>query len=212
MAACIVLFVGGSPDGTKDMISGIIYFPILTVLAFLLWYRPAYNGFMKEHSIFYYVYFVFMGFHLAYSVYAFLGIPSTGCAGLISLIQSFSNGRIVAGILSVITTAAVAVQGLGNLWYYREIWKHNNEQGHTFAQAKQELATHGAKVRNTRDAGQRMHTPCLPLSLSHRRTSLEAPKCETPCYHACSAIGHVTCMLRFTTRTSRKSSWTLHAL
>ncbi len=150
MVACILLFVSSSPDGTKDMISSIIYLPILTALSFLLWYRPAYNGFMKEHSIFYYVYFVFMGFHLAYSLYAFVGIPSTGCAGLISTIQSFSGGRIVAAVLSLLTTIAVAAQGLANLYYYREIYKHNHQQGHTFAQAKAELATHGAKAYFTR--------------------------------------------------------------
>lgn len=150
MVACIILFIGGAPDGTKDMISSIIYLPILTALSFLLWYRPAYNGFMKEHSLFYYVYFVFMGFHLVYSAYAFIGIPSTGCAGILTTISSFGAGRIVAGIFACINTVMVAAQGLGNLWYYREIYKHNNEQGHTFAQAKQEFATHGAKAYFTR--------------------------------------------------------------
>lgn len=38
-------------------------------LSFLLWYRPAYNAYMKELSVFYYMYFLFAGFHLAFSAY-----------------------------------------------------------------------------------------------------------------------------------------------
>lgn len=52
---------------------------------------PIYNGFAREHSLFYYMYFVFCGFHIAFSVYVFLGIPSTGSAGLLNTIQSFTD-------------------------------------------------------------------------------------------------------------------------
>lgn len=150
MVACIFLLVQGASDGGKDMISGIVYLPVITVTSFMLWYRPIYNGLMKEHSLFFYVYFIFAGFHLAFSVYVFLGIPSTGSAGLINTIQAFAGSRYVAGILGAIATAGFGLQGLGNLWYYRLIWKHNNEKGHTFAQAKNELATHGMMAYFTR--------------------------------------------------------------
>lgn len=150
MVACIFLLIQGASDGGKDMISGIVYLPVITVASFLLWYRPIYNGLMKEHSLFFYVYFIFAGFHLAFSVYVFLGIPSTGSAGLINTIQAFAGARLVAGVLGAIATAGFGLQGLGNLWYYRLIWKHNNDKGHTFAQAKNELATHGIKAYFTR--------------------------------------------------------------
>ncbi|KAN0059829.1 hypothetical protein ACQY0O_008403 [Thecaphora frezii] len=150
MVACVLLLVSGSNDGGKDMISGIVYLPVITAASFLLWYRPVYNGFMKEHSLFYYMYFIFCGFHLAFSLYCFLGIPSTGSAGLLNTIQCFTNGRIVAGVFGALATAGFALQGLGNLWYYRLIWQHNHEQGHTFAQAKAELTTHGMKAYFTR--------------------------------------------------------------
>lgn len=150
LVACVFLLIQGSSDGIKDMIAAIVYLPVLMVASFLLWYRPVYNGFMKEHSLFYYVYFVFGGFHLAASVYFFLGIPSTGSDGLLNMIQSWSSSRHVAAILGIFVTAGFALQGLGNLWYYREIWKHVHQQGHTFAQAKAELASHGAKAYFTR--------------------------------------------------------------
>lgn len=145
LVACVFI-------GVKELISAIVYLVVITPASFMLWYRPVYNGFMKEHSLFYYMYFVFCGFHLAWSIYVFLGIPETGSAALLSTIESFTaeNKRIVAGALGIVTTVGFAVQGLGNLWYYKQIWKHNHDQGHTFAQARAELASHGAKAYFTR--------------------------------------------------------------
>lgn len=95
--------------------------------------RPIYNGLAREHSLFYYIYFIFAGFHLAFSIYAFLGIPETGSAGLLNTIQSFTetNAKIVGGALGVVVTVGFALQGVGNLWYYKQIWKHNNERKYT---------------------------------------------------------------------------------
>ncbi|KAL9931975.1 hypothetical protein V8E36_009036 [Tilletia maclaganii] len=151
LVATVFLLVQGSPDGGKDMISGIVYLPVISAASFMLWYRPLYNAYMKEASFFFYLYFVFGGFHLAYSAYMVIGVPATGSAGLINTIQSFQGGRIVAAILGTIATVALALQGLGNLWYYRLTWQHKNEQGHTFAQAKQEFATNGARAYFSRN-------------------------------------------------------------
>ncbi|KAK0533327.1 hypothetical protein OC842_002998 [Tilletia horrida] len=157
LVATVFLLVQAAPDGGKDMISGIVYLPVISAASFMLWYRPLYNAYMKESSVFYYVYFVLCvlradgGFHLAYSVYMVLGIPATGSAGLINTIGSFQGGRIIAAILGTIATVGFAVQGLGNLWFYRLTWAHKNEQGHTFAQAKQEFASQGARAYFTRN-------------------------------------------------------------
>lgn len=39
VVACIFLLIQGSHDGIKDLISGIVYLPVITVASFLLWYR-----------------------------------------------------------------------------------------------------------------------------------------------------------------------------
>jgi hypothetical protein len=62
-----------------------MYLPVISALSFLLWYRPAYNAYMKEASVFFCtssfswsppitdfpstldMYFLFAGFHLAFS-------------------------------------------------------------------------------------------------------------------------------------------------
>jgi len=150
MVACLFILLAGSADGGKDLGGSIGYIFMIGVLSFLLWYRPIYNGYMKEQSLYYYMYFFFGGFHLLFSVYMIIGIPSTGSAGLIQTIQMFSRHAIVAAILGTVATIGWTVQGLGNAFYFRQIWAHHTAAGHSMEKAKSELASHGAKAYFTR--------------------------------------------------------------
>ncbi|KAL4067958.1 scamp family-domain-containing protein [Scleroderma yunnanense] len=150
MVACIFFLVAGSSDGGKDLGGSIGYIIVIAPLSFLLWYRPIYNGYMKEQALYYYLFFFFCGFHLLLSVYMIVGIPSTGSAGLIQTIQMYASGHWAAGILGTIATVGWSVQGSGLAYYYRQIWNHHTAAGHTMDKAKTELATHGAKAYLTR--------------------------------------------------------------
>ncbi|KZP19482.1 scamp-domain-containing protein [Athelia psychrophila] len=150
MVACILLLVQGASDGGKDLGGSFGYIFIIAPLSFLLWYRPIYNGYMKEQSLYYYLYFFFGGFHLLFSVYMIIGIPSTGSAGLINTIQMYTHGKIIAAIFGTVATVGWTIQGLGNMYYYRLIWQHHTAAGHSMEQAKTELASHGAKAYFTR--------------------------------------------------------------
>lgn len=46
---------------------------------------------------------------------------STGAAGFIQSISMFAQGHIVAGVFGIIATAGWTIQGVGNLWYYRQV-------------------------------------------------------------------------------------------
>ncbi|KAL4251702.1 Scamp-domain-containing protein [Abortiporus biennis] len=150
MVACIFVLTSGSSNGGSDLGSSIGYLIVITPLSFLLWYRPIYNGYMKEQALYYYLYFFFGGFHLLFSLYMIIGIPGTGSAGLIETIQMYIKGALVAGILGTIATVGWVIQGVGNAYYYRLIWQHHNAAGHSVEKAKSELATHGAKAYFTR--------------------------------------------------------------
>ncbi|EIM90107.1 scamp-domain-containing protein [Stereum hirsutum FP-91666 SS1] len=150
MVACIFVLTAGSSNGGKDLGASIGYIPVIGVLSFLLWYRPIYNGYMKEQSLYYYIYFFFGGFHLLFSIYMILGIPSTGSAGLIQTIQMFVKPAIAAGILGTIATVGWVIQGAGLAYLYWRIWQHHTAAGHTVDKAKSEFAMHGAKAYFTR--------------------------------------------------------------
>lgn len=144
---CGVLLL--SNFGLIFLITSIIYLVVIGSASFMLWYRPVYNGLMKEHSLFYYIFFLFCGFHLLFSIYAVIGMGS-GCAGISVVVSEFGNGHIAGGVLALVTTIGFLVQGLGIAWYYRILWRHNREKGHSFSQAKAELASHGARAYFTR--------------------------------------------------------------
>lgn len=146
VVACIVILASGSADGGGDLGGSIGYLFLISILSFLLWYRPIYNGLMKEQALYYYLYFFFGGFHLLFSLYMIIGIPSTGSAGLIQTIRLFINHTWVAAIFCTIATVGWTIQGLGNAYYYRLIYAHHTAAGHTMEKAKTELATHGAKA------------------------------------------------------------------
>lgn len=150
MVACIFVLTSGSSGGGSDLGASLGYVFTITIASFLLWYRPIYNGYMKEQALYYYFYFFFGGFHLLFSLYMIIGIPGTGSAGLIQTIRMFSNHLWVAAILGTIATVGWFIQGLGNAYYYREIYMHHTAAGHTMQKAKTELASHGAKAYFTR--------------------------------------------------------------
>ncbi|EJF65884.1 scamp-domain-containing protein [Dichomitus squalens LYAD-421 SS1] len=150
MVACICILASGSSNGGSDLGSSIGYVIFITPLSFLLWYRPIYNGYMKEQALYYYLFFFFGGFHLLFSVYMIIGIPSTGSAGLIQTIQAFTKPSLPAAIVGTVATVGWIAQGVGLAYYYRQIWAHHNAAGHSVEKAKTELATHGAKAYFTR--------------------------------------------------------------
>ncbi|KAF8580869.1 scamp-domain-containing protein, partial [Ramaria rubella] len=150
LVACIFILLAGSSDGGRDVGASAMYLPVIGLVSFLTWYRPIYNAYMKEQSLYYYFFFFFCGWHLLFTVYAIIGVPSTGLAGLINTIQMYSRGAIVAGILGTISTVGWILQGAGIGFFYRQIWAHHTAAGHSVAQARSELAQHGAKAYFTR--------------------------------------------------------------
>uniref|UniRef100_A0A0W0FLL2 Uncharacterized protein n=1 Tax=Moniliophthora roreri TaxID=221103 RepID=A0A0W0FLL2_MONRR len=105
---------------------------------------------IQEQALYYYLYFFFCGFHLLFSVYMIIGIPSTGSAGLIQTVQMFVGHHWAAAVLGLVASIGWLLQGLGNAFYYRQIYAHHTAAGHTMEKAKTELATHGAKAYFTR--------------------------------------------------------------
>ncbi|TEB36369.1 scamp-domain-containing protein [Coprinellus micaceus] len=148
--ACIFIMTAGANGGGSDLGSSIGYLVFITPTSFLLWYRPIYNGYMKEQALYYYLYFFFGGFHLLFSVYMIIGIPGTGSAGLIRMIGMYGSRFWVAAVLGTVATVGWSVQGAGNAFYYLQIYRHHTAAGHSIEKARGELATHGAKAYFTR--------------------------------------------------------------
>ncbi|KAH6918519.1 scamp-domain-containing protein [Coprinopsis sp. MPI-PUGE-AT-0042] len=150
LVACIILVIEGVPGAGSDLGSSIGYLVFITPASFLLWYRPIYNGYMKNQSLYFYIYFGFGGFHLLYSIYMIIGIPATGSAGLIQMIRRWSSRGWASAAVATVATVGWILQGGGLGFYYMKIWRDNQAAGHSIDKAKQELAAHGAKSYFTR--------------------------------------------------------------
>ncbi|KAF5315718.1 hypothetical protein D9611_004745 [Ephemerocybe angulata] len=146
VVACVFILTAGAAGGGSDLGSSIGYLVFIPITSFLLWYRPIYNGYMKEQALYYYLYFFFGGFHLVFSLYMIIGIPGTGACGLIRMIDMYSKHFWVAAVLGTVSTVGWFVQGFGNTFYYLQIYRHHTAAGHTIEKAKAELTTHGAKA------------------------------------------------------------------
>ncbi|OCF35758.1 hypothetical protein I316_02249 [Kwoniella heveanensis BCC8398] len=130
MLGCVFLLISGSSEGGADMASSISYLIFITLASFVLWFRPIYLGYCrtegKTMAVFFYIYFLFGGFHLLYSIYMLVGIPSTGSAGLINTISMFSQGHILAAVFGTIATVGWAFQVLGGGFLYKRVWDFKN--------------------------------------------------------------------------------------
>ncbi|KAF8936575.1 hypothetical protein BGZ52_000725, partial [Haplosporangium bisporale] len=51
--ACLLMLIVGIPNGAADLGVSLGYCFTITAASFLLWYRPVYNAFMKEMSMYY---------------------------------------------------------------------------------------------------------------------------------------------------------------
>ncbi|BGO89567.1 hypothetical protein NBRC10512v2_001523 [Rhodotorula toruloides] len=135
LVGAILLLISGASNGGADLGSGIMYVPTAPST------MPT-----QKYSFFYYIFFLFGAFHIAFCAYMFVGIPSSGSAGLINLISRFAGGHIVSGVFCVLATVGWALEGLAMLWMYKNVWAHSHgEQGHSLAQAKQEIQMYGIK-------------------------------------------------------------------
>ncbi|GAA5848507.1 hypothetical protein JCM8547_004534 [Rhodosporidiobolus lusitaniae] len=147
LVGAILLLVSGASNGGADLGAGIFYTPVILALNFLLVYRPAYNAYAKEYAFFYYLFFLFGAFHVAFCAYMFVGIPSSGSAGLINTITRFTGGHWVAAVFCTLATVGWALEGLAFLWMYKNVWAHSHgEQGHSLQQAKEEISALGLKA------------------------------------------------------------------
>ncbi|OZJ02781.1 hypothetical protein BZG36_03488 [Bifiguratus adelaidae] len=146
--ACLILLFSHPPSVTSAPADfGVALTTLFThsLLSFFLWYRPVYNAYMKEVSLYYYFYFVFGGIQCLYLIYMALGIPNTGGAGLILLVTLFSDGWILSGVFTLISTLLwLGTAGL-HCYCFKKTYDQYKNAGHTFTEAKRDAYSHMAR-------------------------------------------------------------------
>jgi len=137
--ACLCVLFSHPPSVTSaptDMGVALTEMFTHTAASFFLWYRPVYNAYMKDVSLYFFLFFVFNGFHILYTFYMAVGIPSTGGAGLILLVALFSDGYILSGIFTLLATICWLVMGVMAVFLFKKTYDQYKAAGHTFKEAK----------------------------------------------------------------------------
>jgi hypothetical protein len=130
--------IQGNTTAGSDFGVALGYMFFITVASFFLWYRPVYNAFMKEKSLYYFVFFVFNGFHVLFQFYMAVGVPGSGSAGIINMISAFTDNKVVAGVFCSAAVLLWVAGGAFSLFLFYRVYDHWRSQGHTFEAAKGE--------------------------------------------------------------------------
>ncbi|KAJ2504429.1 hypothetical protein GGH95_005441 [Coemansia sp. RSA 1836] len=139
--ACLVVMLSGAADVSNagaSFGSSFVYLFTISAGSFFLWYRPVYNAYMKDSSMFFYFFFVFNGFHILFDAYMAVGVPGAGSAGMVIMLQCLSSNKTAAGALCGISFSLWVLHLLGSLFMYRKVRMHYTARGHTFSEAKQQ--------------------------------------------------------------------------
>ncbi|KAJ1739126.1 hypothetical protein LPJ78_005224 [Coemansia sp. RSA 989] len=139
--ACLVVLVSNAEDVSNagaSFGSSFVYLFTISAGSFFLWYRPVYNAYMKDSSLFFYLFFIFNGFHILFDAYMAVGVPGAGSAGMIVMLQCLSSGKIAGVVLCAISFALWVVHFAASLFMYIRVRRHYKMRGHSFAEAKQQ--------------------------------------------------------------------------
>ena len=144
IACLLLLTTNASAQAGSDFGWSILYLALLPPLSFLLWYRPAYNAFMKDSSLYFYIFFIFNGFHLAFVIYMLVGFPGTGCSGFINVLSLFSGGHKGEGVVGIVALLMWAADlAIGFTLFFR-VRLHSRRRGHSFQEARNQAINRAA--------------------------------------------------------------------
>src|SRR5690606_30361177 len=100
LIGCLCILIAGL--GGQDFGFSIMYLVLIPPLAFILWYRPVYNAFMKDNSFYFVLFLFFNGCHVLFMLYLVMGAPETGAAGFINMIDLYAKKHYGEGTVALI--------------------------------------------------------------------------------------------------------------
>lgn len=75
-----------------------------------------------------------------------VGFSQSGSGGLINLLAAFSDNKIVAAVLCVITCTGWVVDGLFGMWLWKEVHAHYRAGGHSLQHARTQAVAFGIRA------------------------------------------------------------------
>ncbi|KAI9207258.1 scamp family-domain-containing protein [Polychytrium aggregatum] len=148
MFSCLTLLLShpsNLPAVATDFGVSIVYMFFISAASFYLWYRPIYSAFKTDNSLYFYIFLLFNGAHIAFCFYMGVGIPGAGSAGFINMLAALSDGKIVAGVFCIISLSGWICGGLASLYLWKQVHDFNRAAGHTLEGARNEAVSMGVR-------------------------------------------------------------------
>ncbi|TPX36503.1 hypothetical protein SmJEL517_g01331 [Synchytrium microbalum] len=153
--SCLAILVShptGVTTGGTDFGVSITYCFVIFFASFWLWYRPVYNAFLKNSSMYYNIYFTFGGLHLLFSYYMVIGISGSGSAGIINAIAVFSDQKYVAFAFCGVNALFWLLSSITLSVLYKRVHYQYRQGGLSLENAQNEAIQSVASSKVTRSA------------------------------------------------------------
>ncbi|KAJ3023385.1 UNVERIFIED_CONTAM: hypothetical protein HDU68_008636 [Siphonaria sp. JEL0065] len=138
-----ILASHSTTTGGSDFGGALIYCFTISALSFFAWYRPIYTAFSKDSSLFFYIFLLFEGLHILFAAYMTVGLPGSGSAGIINLLQVLTDGKYVSAAFCILSTAAWGFDALFGFWLWVEVNQHVKRGGHSLDSARAQAVQMG---------------------------------------------------------------------
>ncbi|ESO00503.1 hypothetical protein HELRODRAFT_83069, partial [Helobdella robusta] len=155
--------VSGSTFGIS-----IFYFVLCIPLSYIFWFRPVYNAFKNDSSIYFFIYFIIFFLHNCILVVWCVGIPASGGVGFISGIAT-TNRSLGVGIFMVIIGVLFGVLGAIGFLLIVKVLHCYRHMDASFQKAQAELASGVLSNRGVQEAATAVASSAFSGQSSYNR-------------------------------------------
>ncbi|EGF77128.1 hypothetical protein BATDEDRAFT_91951 [Batrachochytrium dendrobatidis JAM81] len=146
----VMLIILFSHPSNMDYLPGdfgvaLVYLVFISAASFITWYLPIYMAYMKNSSLYSYIFLVFNGFHILFACYMAVGIPRSGACGMITVLAVFADGKVLAGVFACLAFAGWVASAIYSIYLWRLVNDYNKTSGHTFEGARDEAVSVGVQ-------------------------------------------------------------------
>lgn len=132
-----------------------IYMVIFPMAAFFAWHLSLYKALKFDSSFWFVVYFVTFAIQILFYGFLAVGLFNGGGGGVLGMLEMFSHGKIVAGLLAAICVAVLGICLLMGVTLVKRVNDHFRSAGHSVeragAEAGRTVAQNEAVRRSAKD-------------------------------------------------------------
>eukprot|EP00126_Sphaerothecum_destruens_P011100 Sdes_comp20855_c1_seq1m17670 len=156
-----VTVCGGCEGKFSNLFLSLVFLLFLVPCSFNFWYLTIYNGFRKDQSVNFFLFFILFGFQIIFSIVLTIGPPSVGTCGWFMAIKTLDQNTFV-GVLYFLGAIGWTLFVAVCIYYFKGVHQYyrssgtmslQNAQGEAFSAASgSSMVQEGLKASILRNA------------------------------------------------------------